>query len=125
MLVTWCTQEQILKHQSIGGFVTHNGWNSMLEAVCGGVQMIYWPFFAKQQTNCRYRCTEWGIGMQTDNNVHRDDVEMLVRDLMDVERGKEMKKNVMELKTKAEEATKPGGSSYKNMEKLITEILKV
>ncbi|KAM3694560.1 hypothetical protein ACJW31_07G067100 [Castanea mollissima] len=78
MLATWCAQEQILKHQSIGGFVTHNGWNSTLEAVCGGVPMISWPFFAEQQTNCRYCCTEWGIGMEIDNNVHRDDVEMLV-----------------------------------------------
>ncbi|KAL4614839.1 hypothetical protein ACB092_07G081800 [Castanea dentata] len=125
MLATWCAQEQILKHQSIGGFVTHNGWNSMLEAVCGGVPMISWPFFAEQQTNCRYCCTEWGIGMGIDNNVHRDDVEKLVRELMDGERGKEMKKNVMDLKTKAKEATKSGDSSYKNMENLITEVLKV
>ena len=66
-----------------------------------------------------------GIGMKIDNNVHRDDVEMLVRELINVERGKKVKKIVMELKTKAEEATKPGSSSYKNMEKLITEILKV
>ncbi|KAK7824687.1 udp-glycosyltransferase 85a8 [Quercus suber] len=87
--------------------------------------MISWPFFAEQQTNCRYCYTKWAIGMEIDNNVHRDDVEMLVRELMDVERDKEMKKNIMELKTKAEEAMKPGSSSYKNMEKLITKILKV
>ena len=63
--------------------------------------------------------------MEIDNNVQRDVVEKLVRELMDGERGKEMKKNVIELKTKAEEATKPGGSSYKNMEKLIAEVLQV
>ena len=125
MIATWCAQEQIQKHPSIGGFVTHSGWNSTLESVCGEVPMISWPFFAEQHTNCRYSCTEWGIGMEIDNNVQRDVVEKLVRELMDGERGKEMKKNVIELKTKAEEATKPGGSSYKNMEKLIAEVLQV
>ncbi|KAK9989045.1 hypothetical protein SO802_029284 [Lithocarpus litseifolius] len=125
VLATWCAQEQILKRPSTGGFVTHSGWNSTLESVCGEVPMISWPFFAEQHTNCRYSCTEWDIGMEIDNNVQRDVVEKLVRELMDGERGKEMKKNVIELKTKAEEATKPGGSSYKNMEKLIAEVLQV
>ncbi|KAB1206861.1 UDP-glycosyltransferase 85A2 [Morella rubra] len=123
MLASWCPQEQILKHSSIGGFLTHSGWNSTLEAVCGGVPMISWPFFAEQQTNCRYCCTEWGIGMEIDNNVKRDEVEKLVRELMDGDKGKEMKKKVMEWKTKAEEAVKPGGSSYQNLDKLIADVL--
>lgn len=63
--------------------------------------------------------------MEIDNNVQRDVVEKLVRELMNGERGKEMKKKVIELKTKAEEATKPGGSSFKNMAKLIAEVLLV
>ena len=123
MLASWCLQEQILKHPSIGGFLTHSGWNSTLESVCNGVPMISWPFFAEQQTNCRYCCTEWGIGMEIDNNVQRDEVEKLVRELMNGEKGKNMKKKVIEWKTKAEEATKPGGSSYQNLEKLIVQVL--
>ncbi|KAB1206859.1 UDP-glycosyltransferase 85A1 [Morella rubra] len=123
MLASWCPQEQILMHSSIGGFLTHSGWNSTLEAVCGEVPMICWPFFAEQQTNCRYCCIEWGIGMEIDNTVKRDEVEKLVREVMDGDKGKEMKKNVMEWKTKAEEAVKPGGSSYQNLDKLIADVL--
>jgi hypothetical protein len=67
MLTSWCPQEEILKHPSIGGFLTHSGWNSTLEIVCGGVPLISWPFFAEQQTNCQYACIEWGIGMEIDN----------------------------------------------------------
>nr|XP_023874839.1 7-deoxyloganetin glucosyltransferase-like [Quercus suber]POE83050.1 7-deoxyloganetin glucosyltransferase [Quercus suber] len=52
MLASWCPQEEILKHPSIGGFLTHSGWNSTLESVCYGVPMVSWPFFAEQQTNC-------------------------------------------------------------------------
>ncbi|XP_059447966.1 7-deoxyloganetin glucosyltransferase-like [Corylus avellana] len=123
MLASWCPQEEILKHPSIGGFLTHSGWNSTLESVCGGVPIISWPFFADQQINCLYSCTEWGIGMEIDNDVKRDDVEKLVRELMEGDKGKEMKRKVMEWKMKAEEAAKPGGSSYQNLDKLIADVL--
>ncbi|KAL5992502.1 hypothetical protein ACLOJK_013421 [Asimina triloba] len=121
LLASWCPQEQVLAHPSIGGFLTHCGWNSMLESVCGGVPMICWPFFAEQQTNCRYACTEWGIGMEIDNDVKRDEVQSLVRELMDGEKGKMIKRRAMELKEFAETAAKPGGSSYTNLEKVINE----
>jgi len=123
MLASWCPQEEVLKHPSIGGFLTHSGWNSTLETVCGGVPIISWPFFAEQQTNCRYSCIEWGIGMEIDNDVKRDDVEKLVRELMEGDKGKEMKRKLMEWKTMAEEAVKPGGSSYLNLDKLIADVL--
>ncbi|KAK9286785.1 hypothetical protein L1049_015190 [Liquidambar formosana] len=123
MLANWCPQEQVLKHPSIGGFLTHSGWNSTIESLCGGVPVICWPFFAEQQTNCRYSCTDWGIGMEIDNDVKRDEVEKLVRELMEGEGGKGMKKKAMEWKIKAEEATRPGGSSYRNLNKLLDEVL--
>ncbi|CBI19176.3 unnamed protein product, partial [Vitis vinifera] len=110
---------QVLTHQAIGGFLTHNGWNSIIEGLCAGVPMICWPFFAEQQTNCRYCCTEWGVGMEIDSDVKRDEVAKLVRELMEGEKGKEMKKKTMEWKHTAEAATTgPDGSSYLNLEKM-------
>jgi UDP:flavonoid glycosyltransferase YjiC (YdhE family) len=123
LLASWCPQEEILKHPSIGGFLTHSGWNSTLESMCGGVPIISWPFFSEQQINCLYSCTEWGIGMEIDNDVKRDAVEKLVRELMEGDKGKDMKRKVMEWKSKAEEAAKSGGSSYQNLEKLIADVL--
>ncbi|GAV78377.1 LOW QUALITY PROTEIN: UDPGT domain-containing protein, partial [Cephalotus follicularis] len=123
LLARWCPQKQVLSHPAIGGF-THSGWNSSIESVCGGVAMICWPFFAEQQTNCRYCCTEWGIGMEINSDVKRDEVEILVRELMEGEKGKEMKKKAMEWKKLAEESTtSPNGSSYKNFEELIHQVL--
>ncbi|KAG5526031.1 hypothetical protein RHGRI_032353 [Rhododendron griersonianum] len=123
MLASWCSQEQILKHAAIAGFLTHSGWNSTVESVCGGVPMICWPFFAEQQTNCWFSCGEWGIGMEIDSNVRREEVERQVRELMEGEKGKEMKRKAVEWKEKAEEAAGPGGSSYVNLDKLVTEVL--
>ncbi|CAN0853396.1 7-deoxyloganetin glucosyltransferase [Linum grandiflorum] len=119
MLVRWCNQEQILKHPSIGGFLSHMGWNSTLESLSYGVPMICWPFFAEQQTNCFYACEEWGVGMEIDPEVKRDEVKKLVIEVIDGEKGKEMKKKATEWKLKAEEAIQPGGSSFRNVERLV------
>ncbi|KAJ0096760.1 hypothetical protein Patl1_27235 [Pistacia atlantica] len=123
MLASWCPQEKVLNHPSIGGFLSHMGWNSTIESICNGIPMVCWPFFAEQQTNCMYACNEWGIGLEIDNNVKRDEVTKLVSELMQGEKGKKMKKRAVEWQMKAEEAAAPGGSSYQNLEKLIFEVL--
>ncbi|KAM7520781.1 hypothetical protein LguiB_019743 [Lonicera macranthoides] len=123
LLASWCPQEQVLSHPSIGGFLTHSGWNSTLESISGGVPMVCWPFFAEQQTNCWSCGSQWGIGMEIDNNVKRDEVASLVSTLMVGEKGKEMKRKAMDWKRKAEDATNSGGSSYVNLEKMISQVL--
>ncbi|KAL2468114.1 UDP-glycosyltransferase 85A2 [Forsythia ovata] len=124
MLSLWCHQEKVLSHPSIGGFLTHSGWNSTLESIGSGVPMICWPFFAEQQTNCWFSCTKWGIGMEIDSDVKRDEVEILVKELMIGEKGKEMKEKALEWKKLAQDSSKYShGSSYKNLEKLINQLL--
>ncbi|GMI90962.1 UDP-glucosyl transferase 85A3 [Hibiscus trionum] len=124
LLTTWCPQEQVLSHPSIGGFLTHSGWNSMMESISAGVPMICWSFFAEQQTNCWYSCTKWGVGMEIDNDVKRDEVESLVREIMEGEKGKEMKKKALEWKRKAEESiVNPDGSSFKDLDNMIQVLL--
>ncbi|ESW20396.1 hypothetical protein PHAVU_006G205500 [Phaseolus vulgaris] len=123
LIAGWCPQEQVLNHSSIGGFLTHCGWNSITESVCAGIPMLCWPFFADQQTNCRYVCNEWEIGIEIDNNVKREEVEKLVNELMVGEKGKKMREKTTELKKKAEEFTRPGGHSYINLDTVIKEVL--
>ncbi|KAL3514164.1 hypothetical protein ACH5RR_026881 [Cinchona calisaya] len=120
LFASWCPQEEVLSHPSVRGFLTHNGWNSTIESISYGLPMICWPFFADQQTNCWFCCTKWGIGMEIDNNVKRDEVESLVRELMVGEKGKEMKNKSMELKKLAEVAAR---SSNHNLENLIHQVL--
>ncbi|XP_021743563.1 7-deoxyloganetin glucosyltransferase-like [Chenopodium quinoa] len=120
LVTSWCDQKQVLTHPAIGGFLTHCGWNSTIETLINGVPIVCWPFFAEQQTNCWFSCNSWGIGMEIDVNVKRSEVEGQVRELMDGEKGKEMKEKVMEWKRLAHEAvTAPNGSSYNNLDKVI------
>ncbi|RZC89562.1 hypothetical protein C5167_027106 [Papaver somniferum] len=109
LIANWYPQEHVLNHASIAGFLTYCSWNSILESLCCGVPMICWPFFADQQTNCRYLCKHWGVVMEIDNNVKREEVESLVKELMEGEKGKNLKKKAMEWKRKVEEAILPGG----------------
>ncbi|XXG76429.1 hypothetical protein AAC387_Pa08g0780 [Persea americana] len=122
MHVRWCPQEDVLAHPSIGLFLTHCGWNSTLESISYGVPMLCWPFFADQQTNCRYACNEWGVGMEIDNNVKREDIEGLIIEMMGGKKGKEVREKAMKWKESAEIAIKEGGSSHTNLELLIQEL---
>ncbi|ERN14731.1 hypothetical protein AMTR_s00038p00233280 [Amborella trichopoda] len=123
LITGWCNQAQVLSHPSVGGFLTHAGWNSTLESICNGVPMICWPFFAEQPMNCRYACSKWGIGMEISSGLKREEVEGLVRELMEGEKGRELRSRVKIWKETSKAAIKFGGSSYCNLDRLIKEVL--
>ena len=85
--------------------------------------MLCLPFFSDQQMNCKYTCNEWAIGMEIDFDVKREEVEKMVRELLEGDKRKKMKKKAMEWKKLAEEATGPLGSSSINLKNLVSEVL--
>ncbi|KAL6606712.1 hypothetical protein ACP70R_042365 [Stipagrostis hirtigluma subsp. patula] len=123
LMASWCPQEEVLGHPAVGAFLTHSGWNSTLEAMSGGVPVLSWPFFADQPTNCRYQCSEWGVGLEIDSNVRRDAVASLITEIMEGEQGKKMRTKAREWRDKAVEAAKPGGSSHRNFDELVRDVL--
>ncbi|KAH7651729.1 UDP-glucuronosyl/UDP-glucosyltransferase protein [Dioscorea alata] len=123
LVVSWCPQEVVLEHAAVGGFLTHSGWNSTLESLSGGVPMISWPFFAEQPTNCRFACREWGVGMEIGSGVERGEVEKVVREMMDGEKGSEMRKKAMDWKECALNACQIDGQSLVNLERVLKEVM--
>ncbi|TQD84229.1 hypothetical protein C1H46_030207 [Malus baccata] len=123
LITGWCPQEQVLNHPSVGGFLTHSGWNSTIESLSAGVPMLCCPLFADQTTNCLYTCNEWGIGMEISKDAKRDDVEKIVKEMIVGEKGKKMKNKAEEWKKLAEKATAPHGSSWTNLDNLVNRVL--
>eukprot|EP01018_Ginkgo_biloba_P030939 Gb_24779 [translate_table: standard] len=124
VVVEWTPQRKVLSHPSVGGFMTHCGWNSTLESIAFGVPIIGWPVRDDQFLNCRFAKEIWKMGMDfgsrcEDENVlvMRDEVEKVVRDLMQGPHGKELRNNALKLKESATKAVMPGGSSFKNLDK--------
>ncbi|KAK1436145.1 hypothetical protein QVD17_01921 [Tagetes erecta] len=98
----WVPQVEILSHVSTGGFLTHCGWNSILESVVCGVPMVAWPLYAEQKQNavlltdglgvaCRVKADGQGV-------VGRDEINKCVRSLMEGEDGRKMRLKMNEHK---------------------------
>uniref|UniRef100_J3LWS1 UDP-glycosyltransferases domain-containing protein n=1 Tax=Oryza brachyantha TaxID=4533 RepID=J3LWS1_ORYBR len=115
--------EKVIEHPAVGVFLTHSGWNSTLESISGGVPMLSWPFFADQQTNCRYKRTEWGVGMEIGGEVRRGELAATIREATEGEKGREMRRRAAEWKEMAARATLPGGPAETNLTRLIDEVL--
>eukprot|EP00253_Pinus_taeda_P028536 PITA_28536 len=126
LIVPWCNQLQVLSHPSVAGFITHCGWNSMLEAIALGVPMLGFPFWADQFTNCKFMADEWKLGFRLrvvgrgeDNGIiDRKDISSAIRKLF-TDEGKEMKKKVVALKDCARTAMRAGGSTDRNMDSFV------
>ncbi|CAN6331587.1 unnamed protein product [Urochloa humidicola] len=129
----WAQQAMILSHPSLGGFVTHCGWNSTIEGISNGVPMITWPHCAEQFLNEKLIVDILKVGVPVGvknitsrtmeahevSIVKRDHIEKAVLKLMgeDTE-AKERRMRARELKQKARQAM-DGGSSYSNIKQLI------
>lgn len=127
LVVTWSPQLEILKHESIGCFVTHCGFNSVLEAISLGVPMVGMPQWTDQPANAKYVEDVWDVGVRARPDekgiVKREVLESLIRDVMEGEKGKTIKKKAANWKILAKEAVDEGGTSDRNITEFAAELL--
>ena len=133
----WAPQKMILDHPSVGGMVTHCGWNSFLEGLTAGLPIVTWPLFAEQFNNERLLTDVLGVGVsvgvkqwrlynfgeEREEVVRREQIKKAVESLMGSgEEAMERRKRVKKLAEEAKKAVEIGGSSQVNLVSLIDEL---
>ncbi|CAL5046719.1 unnamed protein product [Urochloa decumbens] len=130
----WAPQVLILSHAAVGGFVTHCGWNSTMEAVAAGLPMVTWPHFTDQFLNEKMVVEVLRIGVSVGVTeplmyraaekkptvVGRSVVEDAVRSVIGGgEKAEERRRRARALAIKARAAMQEGGSSHRNLMDLV------
>ncbi|XP_050222179.1 UDP-glycosyltransferase 90A1-like [Mercurialis annua] len=107
----WVDQKEILMHKSVLGFLSHCGWNSVLESICEGVPILAWPMIAEQPLNARMVVEEIKVGLRVETCdgsvrgfVRSEGLKNMVKELMEGEMGKKVRKKVKEVAEMAKKA---------------------
>ncbi|KAJ7969200.1 Glycosyltransferase [Quillaja saponaria] len=127
----WAPQLLIMDHEAVGGFVTHCGWNSTLEGVCGGVAMSTGPV-SYEQIYIEKLVTDvlkigFSLGAQTcdgivGGTINGEVIEKAVNRIMEGIEAEEMRSRAKAIAKKARQSVKEGGSSYSDLNSLIKEL---
>ncbi|KAF8389725.1 hypothetical protein HHK36_024244 [Tetracentron sinense] len=123
-IVKWVPQQKVLAHPSIACFFTHCGWNSIMDGLSMGVPFIGWPYFSDHFYIKRCICDVWKVGLgldpEEDGIVSRHQIKSKVENLLHDEG---IRVNVLKMKEIARQAVSDGGSSSKNLQEFIKEIM--
>ncbi|EEF46812.1 UDP-glucosyltransferase, putative [Ricinus communis] len=116
----WVDQRTMLSHRATGGFLSHCGWNSVLESVS-----------AEQPLNEKLIVDGLGAGISI-KRVNRSDSGVVfvsrqaicegVRELMSGDKGRNARERAQALGRVARRAVQPGGSSYYTLRKMIAQL---
>ncbi|KVH93315.1 gallate 1-beta-glucosyltransferase-like [Cynara cardunculus var. scolymus] len=131
MVVQWSPQTQVLSHPAVSCFVTHCGWNSTMEALSSGVPVVAFPQWGDQVTDAKYLVDEWKVGIrmcrgEAENRViGREEIGQCLKEATNGVKAAEMKRNALKWKKAAEAAVEEGGTSDRNIQEFVDDIMKI
>ncbi|XP_076895538.1 zeatin O-glucosyltransferase-like isoform X2 [Bidens hawaiensis] len=124
----WAPQLDILAHPSIGGFMSHCGWNSCIESMSMGVPIAAWPMHSDQPNNAVLVTEVLKTGVLVKDWCQREEVvvaaavEKAVRRLMGTNEGAEMRRRAVALGTNVRKYVLDGGVTQTELGKFIAHI---
>ncbi|KAF9596036.1 hypothetical protein IFM89_006963 [Coptis chinensis] len=128
----WAPQLDILSHKSTCAFLTHCGWNSVLESLSNGVPLLGWPLSGEQFNNSKLLEEETGVAVEvcrgTTCEIKHENLKTAIELVMgDSEKGLQIKKKANEVKEMIKDAVRDDegfkGSSVKAIEDFINTAL--
>ncbi|CAN6834571.1 unnamed protein product [Brassica oleracea] len=120
----WAPQLEVLRHVAVGGFLSHCGWNSVLEGLTSGTMILGWPMEADQFVNARLLVEDLDVAVRVcegDGTVP-DPVELgrVIGETMG-ESGRELGARAEEMRRKLVGSVTEG-SSFADLERLVREV---
>ncbi|KAI6693824.1 hypothetical protein NL676_021534 [Syzygium grande] len=114
----WAPQLYILSHRSTGAFLSHCGWNSIVESLSQGVPIVGWAMAAEQAYNAKMIVEEMGVCVELtrgiENQIDAEKVQRVIELVLEEEgKGGEMKKRANAVMGKMREAVKEGSDDEK------------
>ncbi|XP_022842238.1 beta-D-glucosyl crocetin beta-1,6-glucosyltransferase-like isoform X2 [Olea europaea var. sylvestris] len=99
----WAPQLKILGHENIGGFLSHCGWNSVLESMHFGVPIIALPMHLDQPINARF-VEDIGVGVEvvrdSKGQLHRERLAEVIKQVVMEKSGESVREKADEIKVK-------------------------
>ncbi|PON81187.1 UDP-glucuronosyl/UDP-glucosyltransferase [Trema orientale] len=124
----WVAQVKILAHTSIGGFMSHCGWNSCMESISMGVPIAACPMQSDQPMNALLITEVLKVGVavrewrQRDELVTSSMISEAVRKLMASDEGEGMRKTAAEMGEKVKRSVAEGGDCCLEWDSFIAHI---
>ncbi|EPS61586.1 hypothetical protein M569_13206, partial [Genlisea aurea] len=110
----WAPQIEILAHESVGAFISHCGWNSVLETLKYGVPVIGWPIGADQFYNSKFLVDIAGVCVEVARGISfeipAEEIEHKI-ELMMGEKGEPIRRRALEIKELFRESVNGRGGS--------------
>lgn len=128
----WAPQLEILAHRSTGLYISHCGWNSVLESLENGVPLISWPMAAEQFYNAKLLAEDVGVCVEVARGTHfevrpEDIVEKIEIVMGENETGNKIRRKSLEIRETIRDAVRDEedyqGSSVKAMQEFFTAAL--
>ncbi|KAL3642608.1 hypothetical protein CASFOL_013423 [Castilleja foliolosa] len=125
LIVSWCNQIKVLSSPAVGGFLTHNGWNSTVESMWYGVPMICYPIAFDQFPNRKLVVDDWKIGISLCDGISVDRFEVAekIKSLMSegsVSKGLRME--AVKVKVAIQKALEVDGSSERDFDRFVEDL---
>ncbi|KAF3677722.1 Beta-D-glucosyl crocetin beta-1,6-glucosyltransferase [Capsicum annuum] len=100
VLDKFAPQPRILNHPSTGGFISHCGWNSVMESIDFGVPIIAVPIRNDQPINARLM-VELGVAVEIvrddDGKIHQGEIAETLKDVITGKTGENLRAKVRDI----------------------------
>ncbi|XVE81067.1 hypothetical protein DITRI_Ditri15bG0033400 [Diplodiscus trichospermus] len=118
----WAPQVAILRHRATSSYLSHCGWNSILEAILAGALLLAWPMQIDHFPNSKLLVEELGAAVPVCEGIETvPDATKLARILSDSVKSKRQQERVrpMKLRQTALDAIEEAGSSCKALDGIV------